>query len=826
MFNVDGASLRHAAIAQQVERILGKDEVTSSNLVSSFLFPEVFWISGFFYRNAADIVPVHGGYLMKKAAVPRVTTFILTCMIMLICVPSLIMADFGLPVINIQLKGTTLEEINSGSKEIKYPGNGLVILDADDNIILDQDDVEVKGRGNTTWDRVKKPYQVKFSKKQDIFLLGKSKKWVLLANYMYPTFLRNELAFSIARKAGIKGTTDGEFVWLGFGPDELGLYYLCHKASVGSESLDLSDNLGVLLELDQPYMDEEIDFYSAAGDHFNLKDAVSDDVDEQLRGVKAFEERWNSLEAAARDKDWEKVCDEADVMSFARYYLLSELSMNLDATVTSFFMYMDGPDDTIHAGPAWDYDMCFGNMWKMPTQRLWCYNSLHTDVDPTSHILQELMDIPQFRSLTAQLWRTQMHPIVIEAIEGLKDKAEYIRAAVTADHLLWGENDFDSALAELSSWTLAHTDSMDNWFSGSAVIDDGEYYLVSEGLCLSADGLADSFVPVRLTLADDGYYTITSGDGELFLTGSTVPDEVYGTPVFQRRMYTNSQKWKAQTADSGVRFFNKDSGLYLCIVDGVLTEQYPGKNAVDAAVFTLGSPDDDNVLVNSFVRRLYSCFFGRNVDDEGLRTWSNNLIMGQPASKIVADITGSQEFLSKDISDDEHVRLLYRALLDREAADTEVSIWTDVLEHGYTRRKIIEGVANSVEYRALCKAYGIVAGKYISDDILDVHNDYARFVIRLYDSLLDRRFDEYGLRAWVQHLSDGVPHQRVLISFACSGEFKNRNMSDSDKVRALFWAALLREPTEDELVRYIQSMRMAGTELTVLLLTKEYGIVR
>ena len=38
MFNVDGESPRHAAIAQQVERILGKDEVTSSNLVSSFIF--------------------------------------------------------------------------------------------------------------------------------------------------------------------------------------------------------------------------------------------------------------------------------------------------------------------------------------------------------------------------------------------------------------------------------------------------------------------------------------------------------------------------------------------------------------------------------------------------------------------------------------------------------------------------------------------------------------------------------------------------------------------------------------------------------------------
>jgi hypothetical protein len=228
---------------------------------------------------------------MKKTAVPRVTTFILTCMLIVFIFPSLIMADFGLPVINIHLTDTTLEELNSGSKEIKYPGNGLVIKDSEDNIILDQSDVEIKGRGNTTWDREKKPYQVKFSKKQDIFLLGKSKKWVLLANYLDPTSLRNELAYTIAREVGIKGTTDGEFVWLAIDSNELGLYYLCHKASVGPESLDLKDSKGVLMELDQPYMDEDIDFYSTAGDHFNLKGAVSDDTGEQLLGVIAFEER-------------------------------------------------------------------------------------------------------------------------------------------------------------------------------------------------------------------------------------------------------------------------------------------------------------------------------------------------------------------------------------------------------------------------------------------------------------------------------------------------------------------------------------------------------
>ncbi len=58
MFNVDGESPRHAAIAQQVERILGKDEVTSSNLVSSFIFlPEVFGFQVFFIEYSDSYCP-------------------------------------------------------------------------------------------------------------------------------------------------------------------------------------------------------------------------------------------------------------------------------------------------------------------------------------------------------------------------------------------------------------------------------------------------------------------------------------------------------------------------------------------------------------------------------------------------------------------------------------------------------------------------------------------------------------------------------------------------------------------------------------------------
>ena len=42
----------------------------------------------------------------------------------------------------------------------------------------------MKGRGNVTWLREKKPYKIKFENKVDIFNMGKAKTYNLLNNYM------------------------------------------------------------------------------------------------------------------------------------------------------------------------------------------------------------------------------------------------------------------------------------------------------------------------------------------------------------------------------------------------------------------------------------------------------------------------------------------------------------------------------------------------------------------------------------------------------------------------------------------------------------------
>ena len=69
----------------------------------------------------------------------------------------------ALPSVTINLKDTTLERINEGEKEAKYKQNTVRIRDTDGAVLLDED-VTVRGRGNSTWkSATKKSSQLKLS---------------------------------------------------------------------------------------------------------------------------------------------------------------------------------------------------------------------------------------------------------------------------------------------------------------------------------------------------------------------------------------------------------------------------------------------------------------------------------------------------------------------------------------------------------------------------------------------------------------------------------------------------------------------------------------
>lgn len=64
--------------------------------------------------------------------------------------------DSGMPVIDISLSDVSLDDIKSGSKEEKYDVDVLSVYS--EGHIDEYGGVEIKGRGNSTWSQVKKPY--------------------------------------------------------------------------------------------------------------------------------------------------------------------------------------------------------------------------------------------------------------------------------------------------------------------------------------------------------------------------------------------------------------------------------------------------------------------------------------------------------------------------------------------------------------------------------------------------------------------------------------------------------------------------------------------
>ena len=99
---------------------------------------------------------------------------------------------------------------------------------------------EIRGRGNSTWGQPKKPYRLKLDKKTDVFGMGKSKHWVLLANYMDESLQRNTLAYNLSGAMGMEQMST-VFVDVVLNGDFIGNYQLCENIRVDPTRVDIFD---------------------------------------------------------------------------------------------------------------------------------------------------------------------------------------------------------------------------------------------------------------------------------------------------------------------------------------------------------------------------------------------------------------------------------------------------------------------------------------------------------------------------------------------------------------------------------------------------------
>ena len=217
-------------------------------------------------------------------------------------------------------------------------------------------------RGNASRSFPKKPYRIKFDKKQHVLdAPAKAKKWTLINNYGDKTLMRNLLAFELSRRFGMPYTPYGTAVDVLLNGEYKGCYQLCdqiqvHKDRINIEEMTSADNEGSALtggyfvEIDAYAERERSWFRSNNRIPVTIKSPEEDSITTQQRNyIRAY---FNKMES-----EWETYLD---LNTFLRHFLVGELSGNTD-TYWSVFMYKQRDDDMMYTGPVWDFDLAFNN---------------------------------------------------------------------------------------------------------------------------------------------------------------------------------------------------------------------------------------------------------------------------------------------------------------------------------------------------------------------------------------------------------------------------------------------------------------------------------
>ena len=214
--------------------------------------------------------------------------------------------------------------------------------------------MKIRGRGNWTWHQAKKPYQIKLEKKLDLLGMGKAKTWILLANVMDASLLRNQLFYDLATDIGLMYSPKIQPVDLFIDGVYMGSYSLSTKPEVDESRVNIDEFADFLLEFDHYAHEEIYTFKTKRGFPVTLHNQ------ENLEGVRIAADIINKIETLVYNQSSNDYAQYLDVASWAKYYWVQDLSRNNDTLIGSSYIYYVADDEKLYAGPMWDMDNTLG----------------------------------------------------------------------------------------------------------------------------------------------------------------------------------------------------------------------------------------------------------------------------------------------------------------------------------------------------------------------------------------------------------------------------------------------------------------------------------
>lgn len=341
----------------------------------------------------------------------------------------------------------------------------------------------VKGRGNGSWPMdnelaidEKRPFQIKLPEKVSFCGMRRSDKWALIPND--ETGLRNKLTYDLSGDIGMEYAIESDWIDVYFNDEYMGLYLLCHEPGVGGEDLDIGNitsfnsryiedadiieagdikgydysignsfipDGGYLIEKNMPvrYYRKRSGF-KCNDDYFTIKSPNNASLDE-VSYIRSFTFQVDETIHDSKDKRLSMI----DAYSFARQYLISEISLNPDAAITSYFFYKKPGVERLYAGPCWDYDGAFGEFsdcrnYTADIKDIYQYRIENGEIPLDWDLC--LLENDEYNNYVDEVFGIYTHVYEKLLMEDLYDYQIRIYSSLCMDHLRWIGNNYETEI--------------------------------------------------------------------------------------------------------------------------------------------------------------------------------------------------------------------------------------------------------------------------------------------------------------------------------------------------------------------------------------------
>ncbi len=377
-----------------------------------------------------------------------------------------------LPHLYINIKGE--QEITSKEEYLE----GTVRIDGRGRYDDYEGEIEIKGRGNNSWQLPKKPYKIKLKSKASLLGLPAYKEWILLASYLDGSFLSNTIPYEIGRLLKMPYTNHIIPVEVIINHKYRGFYIFTEDKEVGKNRINIGND-GILLELDTNY-DEEWQFLSS---NFHLPIMVQYPKSKDMSFSKLIEIKNNfeTLENLVYSSTFpnNNYLDYFSDTDFVNYMIVQQLTANKEINhPKSTYIHKLSGDTKYRMGIIWDFDWAFGySEVGAHFASSTTLTPLFLSKNPTSGtlFLSRILQDPHLRKLLKTQWYWFRANKYHDLKNHVNEYATLVQQAFENDQYIWGKRtssgDFEKDLQNALNWLDARAEHLDSYVNTISVMN-------------------------------------------------------------------------------------------------------------------------------------------------------------------------------------------------------------------------------------------------------------------------------------------------------------------------------------------------------------------